>query len=245
MALSLKYTKTLESSTSLTITDGTGAYSSPENLGGYGVPNSERDSVNLGLIATLKSSDGNVNLKVTRTAPGSASPTTVTEWKVELQGGGYHRIAIFTAPTYDNLAIYSQYDVVYDPDSDKFYYYSNTEDSVASAFSTDNGWKELVDVDILEKSTQDVETDSLNKTIINDFLTYGLKACFAVKSEDYYKQANCKHCIDDILKENFKILSYRILSEATSAAGNYVEGQIILEKAEELCSGSNKHSCNC
>lgn len=244
MALVLKTLKTSESSTELVLTDDTGDYSS-ENLGGYGDPNPERSTLNLGVTVTRKTSDGNVSLVVTRSSPSSSTVNNVTAWTVTLDGGGYHRIGIFTAPTYDELALYSQYDIVYEPASDKFYYYSNVEDSLAGAFAIVNGWLELTDTDILEKTTQTVEDDGVNKTITNDFLTYGAKACFAVKSEDYFSAESCSKCLDAEIKENFRILTYRILAEATAAIGNYVKAQIILEKIEELCDSSTSSSCSC
>lgn len=243
MALVLKYKKTSESSTQLVLTNDTGNYST-ENLGGFGTPNPARNTLNLGVIATLKSVDGNISLVVARTSPSSSTVLNVTEWTVTLQGGGYHKIAMFTAPSYDDLAIYSQYDIVYNLDADKFYYYTNTESSLAGAFNTANGWAELTDVDILEKCTQTVEEDDVNATIVNDFLTYNLKVCFGIKSEEYVEEAHCKNCLTGALKENLKTLMYRVYSESLAAAGNYKKGQIVLEKAEEFCGESN-NSCGC
>jgi hypothetical protein len=243
LALVLKYSKLSESSTQLVLPDDTGNYSA-ENLGGYGSPNPVRNTLNLGVIAALKSSDGNVPLAVERSSPSSATVLNVTEWTIALQGGGYHKIGMFTAPSYDELAIYSQYDIVYVLNADKFYYYSNTESSLAGAFDVINGWLELNDPDILERTTQTAEEDGVNVTIVNDFLTYGLKVCFGIKSEDYVEAAHCKDCLTGALKENFKILMYRVYSESLAAAGNYTKGQIVLEKAEEFCGESNS-SCGC
>lgn len=245
MSLILSYTKSLETSTSIRITDSTGTYDSENNVGGYGGDdNPERVDLNLGLVVVYKASDGNKGLTVTRALPSSSTVNTVTAWDITLTNSGYHRFGIFTAPTYDELAVYSQYDIIYEPNSDQFYYYGNVEDSLASGFSTANGWILLTDADILEKSTQTAEDDGYNFTVTNDFLTYSIKACFAVKSDKYFAAESCTNCVEDLLKENFKIFSYRVLAEATAAAQNYVKAQLIIEKTEDLC-GSSSSTCGC
>jgi hypothetical protein len=243
LALILSYTKSLETSTSIRITDATGTYDADDQPGGYGSPNEERSAVNLGLVVVYKSSDGNVGLTVTRALPGSATTLNVTAWDVTLTNSGYHRFGMFTAPEYNELSTYSQYDIVYEPNSDQFYYYGNSEDSLASGFSTSNGWILLTDADILEKSTQTAEDDGYNFSVTNDFLTLAIKSCFAVKAGDYVEGENCQDCLEGALKDNLKILMYRVYSEALSGAGNYKKGQVIIEKTEELCSSSS--SCGC
>lgn len=243
--LVLKLTKDIFSSSYIDILDSTGIYNALTNLGGYGVPNVLRASSNLGIVAALKGADKNQPLVTTITAPTSGNVNNVTKWRITLTTSGWIKVVAFIAPTYSPSVVYNRYDVVYDPNTTKFYFWNNTAPSLTpGTLSTTLGWAEVTDGDIVEKSTQ-TDIKGFYRVTLNDFNTEAIKACIGAKAVELSQQEDCNDCIDKCIKNSFRISQYRYGAESLAAIGNYVSAQIIIEKASEICGDSTNPSCGC
>jgi hypothetical protein len=225
------------------VTDATGAYNASTNTGGYGTPNLARADANVLLLATHKKSSGNQALDVDITTPNGADPSNVTGWRVNLEGDGYIKYALISAPDYNIAIVYNRYDIIFNTSDGYFYYYDNSVASTPGTFSTSNGWKLLTDADIVDKSTQDSD-DGFYKVVVSDFVNVNSRLCISKRAVDYVKNDECEDCIEEALKDSFKIQTYLSAAESLASVGNYIKAQVIAEKISELC-GTGSTSCGC
>lgn len=117
MALQIAVSKTAVSSTGdkLILDDTTGAYSSPDNEGGYGAPNPERVDLGLLMVVTQERTTETITAELEPYAPA-----TVTQWQVLTPEAGWYitntyAVRLYVASTTD----YAVNEVVYDVSSEQ------------------------------------------------------------------------------------------------------------------------------
>ena len=115
MALQIQVTKASVSNTGdkLFIDDTTGAYSSPDNEGGYGAPNEDRVDLGLLMVATQERTDAS-NAVVLDTH----LPETVTQWGLATPADGWYMTNTYAARLFVNATTdYAVDEVTYDAGS--------------------------------------------------------------------------------------------------------------------------------
>ena len=230
MALDLQLTKSGVTSdyTKIKITDNTGTYNVDSNPGGYGTPNLSRSDVTLWLESAVnKRNSEDVDVDV-----DAYTPTSVTDWFVQLNLDGWYQMIGYTIQNFDNSTNsyptddkFSVNELVYDPSNNSFYEITEVTGSgpysyISTLLTSNNVSDALIEGtdDIFPFQSETLNTyDLSNLNILN---AKALKKYYATKSDDDWETYQTMTALLSLIMYEFE-------------NGNYTTAQDLVEKLEQ------------
>ncbi len=228
MALQLVAVKTsitVDCST-VVITDDTGLYSNPNNLGGYGAPNQARGTLALFVALSVRESSGRVSLPIPSYNVFSAST-----WLVTIQEDGWYEIYFFGCLAWSSIITYALNYIAYDSGTNKFY--KSIQAGNLNHVVTDTlWWTPTTDVDDFAAAINLVQADTYEAT------TNYVELCRSLKCEaKMLLKADCNcHENDGCKMQQYEKVRMKNESAAIQGAtGNFSAAQILIEDVQSIC----------